>query len=524
VSIVLQPGDCGSWVVDRQNNKILGHVVASDDFGEAYVVPMWDVLNDISINCGADEVRPALELDILVYGPQQEQSGITPSAKPFQADQPNAKVESHLSDHWPSRESLNNPLRWPGSSSSPYHFGTPQPFLLTFSLPPIFNKEVDLGLAGESVPNTTMAKGNTSPERDGSGNVSSGPSLGKFPYKIEKTFQDTQKNSYPQVEPHLSFHQPRIDQKFLGQFAKNTSNDNALLSSMLFKVLGLSVVLSKQLVRARKLRKLDPTGATKSLNLYLHIIWLAREGLDIVEKNVLPIVDPFDVQTTPSFSELKVLSYKLRASFYHIFVLFHNDPSVSFPKVVTTPPGLASPLTTRVDQGKVPDRGSPPRDSSRNSIQPSHPLEGSLFGVEHKSPEASFLLPVCDYVPTALSAFEEASMLAERLLWGSHPLRLSVKLEFSAFLYDCMHDGDASRKLAKATIAEVYNAQEPMDDDMFEDAAELVGVLGRMMKRGLGTPGSTPGMGSSGSKSTPRVSGNVANGPVVPSPEMDNPK
>ena len=141
------------------------------------------------------------------------------------------------------------------------------------------------------------------------------------------------------------------------------------------------------------------------------------------------------------------------------------------------------------------------------------------------TPAASFLLPARDYIPTALACFQEASKLAERFLWGSHPLRLSVKLEFSAFLYDCMHDGDASRRLAKATIAEVYNAPEGMDDDTFEDAAELVGVLGRMMKRGLGsgTPGSTPGMASSGSKSTPRISGGSTSRPAVPSPGMDNP-
>ncbi len=46
-----------------------------------------------------------------------------------------------------------------------------------------------------------------------------------------------------------------------------------------------------------------------------------------------------------------------------------------------------------------------------------------------------------------------------------------------------------------------------MDDDMFEDAAELVGILGKMMKRGLsGTAsqgsGSTPGAGN---ESTPRT-------------------
>lgn len=86
-----------------------------------------------------------------------------------------------------------------------------------------------------------------------------------------------------------------------------------------------------------------------------------------------------------------------------------------------------------------------------------------------------------------------------------------------------MHDGDASRRLAKATIKEVYDAQQGLDDDMFEDAAELVGVLGRMMKRGAGsgTPGSTPRMGgSSGTKSTPRMSGGEN---VRPTMGMDNP-
>lgn len=314
-----------------------------------------------------------------------------------------------------------------------------------------------------------------------------------------------------------------VDQKFLGQFAKNIANDNALLSSMLFKVLGLSVILSKQLVRARKLRKLDPTRATKSLDLYFHILWLSREGLVIVEQYVLPMVS--------SFGELKVLAYKLRASFYHIYVLFHNQPSVNqvAVKIITTPPGLASPRPKKADKGKGRAIDSPP-ESGRSSVQPPHPMEGGPVGgvsppeVEVK-PAASFLLPARDYIPTALACFQEASDLAERFLSGSHPLRLSVKLEFCAFLYDCMHDGEGSRRLAKATIAEVFNAQEGMDDDTFEDAAELVSILGRMTKRGLrsGTPGSTPGMASSGSKLTPRISGGSASRPAVPSPGMDNP-
>ena len=47
-----------------------------------------------------------------------------------------------------------------------------------------------------------------------------------------------------------------------------------------------------------------------------------------------------------------------------------------------------------------------------------------------------------------------------------------------------------------------------MDDDMFDDAAELVQILGKMMKRGLGSSKSstsTPKIGSVGTSSTPQV-------------------
>lgn len=300
-----------------------------------------------------------------------------------------------------------------------------------------------------------------------------------------------------------------VDQKFLGQFARNIAPDNPLLSSTLFKLLGLSVILTKQLVKARKLRKLDPTRQTKSLDLYFHILWLAREGLVLVEQYVLYMV--------AGFEQLKVLSYKLRASFYHIFVLFHNNPSINqaSPAVrqITTPPGLVSPRAK--DKGKAPAiatlNPSPP-ESRSSSVQPSHPLEGGPVqyptGPQTPIPDhnyhntnsapADFLIPFQDYIPHATRAFEEANTLAVSLLWGSHPLRLSVRAEYCAFLYDCCKEAEQSRQLAKTTIAEVYNATEGMDDEMFEDAAEIVGVLGRMMKRGLGS--------SSGSTNTVKVS------------------
>lgn len=299
-----------------------------------------------------------------------------------------------------------------------------------------------------------------------------------------------------------------VDQKFLGRFAKTTSNANPFLSAMLYKVLGLSVILSKKLLRARRLRKLDTTRDTKSLQLYHHIIWLSREGLVIIEQYILPMV--------PDYVELKILSYKLRASFYHIFVLFHNQPSVNQKAIPS--------FTPNPDKGKAPDRRS--MIPSPNPMMAGGPvrtpglLPPGLAPVSVPKPSASFLLPAMDYTPIATSCFTTAAALSDNLLSGSHPIRLSVKTEYAAYLYDCLHDGEGSRKLAQQTIKDVYNAQEGMDDDMFEDAAELVGILGKMMKRGSGSgggSGSSARGGSVGTLSTP-------GGKPTPRSDMETPR
>jgi hypothetical protein len=312
-----------------------------------------------------------------------------------------------------------------------------------------------------------------------------------------------------------------VDMKFLGQFAANIQGDHPLLAQSLFQIFGNLTMLSEKVIRARKLRRLDTTRDTKSVDLYCRIIWYAREGLKLLEEYVLPMV--------ANYGELKVLSYKLRASFYHLYVLFHNQPPVSLKSgtQVSTPPGLTSPR--KVDKGKGVDRGSPNEPYRPSSVQPTHPLEGGPVGGQPgiQPPPVefapNFLVPAADYRPSALTCFQEATKLAEKHLWGSHPLRLSVKVEFSAFLYDCLHEREQSRRMAKATIAEVYNAAEGLDDEMFDDAAQLVGILGKMMKRGLGSggSGSTPGAGSSGHRATPGPRG--AEQFAVPSPGMDNP-
>jgi hypothetical protein len=297
-----------------------------------------------------------------------------------------------------------------------------------------------------------------------------------------------------------------VDQKFLGKLAKAVENDNPLLASVLFKILGLSINLSEQLISARKQRRQDAAQTEASLDLTLHIIWLSREGLVLLQQYVLPMVG--------NYVELKVLAYKLRASFYHIFVLFHNTPPVSTmgmntpeSQTTSTVPGLP----TRVDKGK-----GVARDGDEDTIQNRQHVRGADGGPVGPppgfgpTPPSAFLLKSGDYLPEAHQYFREAVQLAEELLWGSHSLRLSVKTEYAAFLYECVHDAEASRKLAKDTIAEVYEATEGIDNDMFTDACELVTVLGKMMKRGLGSNTNTALRSkahgsSSGTEGTPQT-------------------
>ena len=251
----------------------------------------------------------------------------------------------------------------------------------------------------------------------------------------------------------------------------------------------------------------------------------------MVEQYVLPMVG--------NYVELKVLSYKLKASFYHIFVLFHNEPAVndrinrsrsgaiggghgrndSYSSLFPDPlsPRLSkqdsrSPTTGRQRSPAI-SLGGPVSATTRTPpglpLPASYPYQANGNGNGNGNGTATFLLPLQDYTPAATAAFQEANGLAERLLPGSHPVRLSVKVEYIAYIYDCLHEAEQSRRMARIAIRDVYEAHEGMDDESFEDAAEMVGILGRMMKRGLG---SGSGGGSSGSQQAARSREGVAGG------------
>jgi hypothetical protein len=228
-----------------------------------------------------------------------------------------------------------------------------------------------------------------------------------------------------------------VDHKYLGRFAKMTEPHNPILSAGLYKLLGLSTRLSRKLLRARKQRKLDPTRTTKSLDLYRHIIWMAREGLTILQNDVLPELSNYKGSRFAFLYELHVLALKINASFLHIFVLFDHTYQTS---------------TTMVPEFTA----ATPK------------LDGNGYIV----PTTTAALNAYAYMAPTIDAFNRADITANRLLPSSHPLRLSVKLEFSAFTYDCTRDYETSRMIAKKAVDEAFSSMDPMDDESFEDAME----------------------------------------------------
>ncbi|KAF2092981.1 14-3-3 protein, partial [Rhizodiscina lignyota] len=311
-----------------------------------------------------------------------------------------------------------------------------------------------------------------------------------------------------------------VDQKYLAQQAQFTSHSSPLMSSSLFQILGLSVMLARKLVRARRLRRLDTSRDTKSLQLYHHIIWLSREGLAILQTFVLPYTQ--EGQHGP---ELQVLAAKLQASFFHVFCLFHNNPPITQTSIpsATIPP---VPLSPRAGNGQTRRDRTPPDASTQRKPPtlrdpvPSYTSEASyltnpyasvppgtaisppsgtihspsstrrspaappgLAPIRQPTPSSSFIFPAQNFLPATSSYFNLATSLAAQLLPGSHPLRLSVAIEHAAFLWDCVRDGDGSRAMARRAIRDCHAAKEGLSDADFEDAAECVGVLGRMMRR-----------------------------------------
>lgn len=269
-----------------------------------------------------------------------------------------------------------------------------------------------------------------------------------------------------------------VDKKYLGRFASNFKIENPLLAQNLFQVSGIFTMLSGKIVKARKLRKSVAIQNIKSVDIYIRIIWHAREGIKILEQYIFPMV--------ANYGELKVLSYKLRASFYHLYVLFYNSPIID---PIEGPESIFSPPLDEEDRHT--DHSSLNQlifsDIMSSSHTEKHGCNLDTEDAIHQFMDiwSDFMIPPVDYRPIALRYFQEAVSLAENHLSRSHPLRLSLMVEYSAFMYDCLYEREESRRIAELTVTEAYKAREGMDIDSYEDSAALFEALKVMMIWGL---------------------------------------
>lgn len=302
-----------------------------------------------------------------------------------------------------------------------------------------------------------------------------------------------------------------IDQKALAALCKESASFNVLLSKSLSEALGISVMLSRKLVRARKLRKFDISRETRSVTFYHEILFLAKSGLGLTEVMILPYC-----QSQDSGPVFQVMASKLRASFIHVFCLYHNNPPLHQlrQKNLENPNGLGSrwmesrknghkesgvPSPVASERSYVtnpyaangpspaPTYNIPAMPLSPSRTAPVHPPGLGLHTIVDYNPPASsatYLMPACNYTLDANFSFSRTFELAEALLDASHPLRLSVALEYATFLFDCLGDFDASQQLCKRAILAVYAGSDTTNVPMFEDSWILVNDMATLARRG----------------------------------------
>jgi hypothetical protein len=121
----LTAGDSGAWVVDPVTNELYGHVVASDVFGIAYVVPIEDIFKAIKIQLSLQTIRLRTFTggETLTISKEPTKSGLGIDNSKYQVksyDSPPPLYSSFYNA--PSLDSAISPavqLLWPNSSKRP---------------------------------------------------------------------------------------------------------------------------------------------------------------------------------------------------------------------------------------------------------------------------------------------------------------------------------------------------------------------------------------------------------------------
>ncbi|CAD6501859.1 BgTH12-02105 [Blumeria graminis f. sp. triticale] len=267
-----------------------------------------------------------------------------------------------------------------------------------------------------------------------------------------------------------------VDKKFLGQFACCVQNKHPLLAQKLYQVFGILTIMSTQMNEAYNLRVESRVQETQIVDLIDRVVWYAREGLQILEEYVLPMV--------ANYRDLKVLSFKLRASFYYLYTLFHNQPPLNFESKQSTRAWGRPPTYRKIDKGRVVDLSYSHPSYFRGTFSRQNSPNSSFSGGSQPYSEFSrnFIVDYHDYRPITLQYFQEAASLADSTLRANHPLRISIKVGYATYVSECLHDKEGSHQIASATVAETHNKQGPQNDEISSDAAMLVEVLTNMMR------------------------------------------
>ncbi|KAI5203691.1 hypothetical protein E4T39_04062 [Aureobasidium subglaciale] len=259
-------------------------------------------------------------------------------------------------------------------------------------------------------------------------------------------------------------------------FPENESpSNNELLKRALYTVLGISIRLQYKLELAYEWRILDISTEVRTLGLYHEIIFLAKEGLALTEIYIAPFCGP------EADGEYQAMGYKLRASFHHIFCLYHNTPPVrqlrrkkmegpsafsahwlasrlGAPEMAVSPAPsdqsfITNPYST---SGQAPPvlLQDPVYVPPKITVHPRMISErppglgaGTLFEYDPPVSAGTYLMPALDYTPETKRLFECATRRAESYLHPRHPLLLSLALEHATFLMDCLGDYDGCLKV-----------------------------------------------------------------------------
>ncbi|KEQ79747.1 hypothetical protein M438DRAFT_240743, partial [Aureobasidium pullulans EXF-150] len=258
----------------------------------------------------------------------------------------------------------------------------------------------------------------------------------------------------------LEMSSAEIDRMVLAHWATQARKFNMILSQGICKVLAISCQLTDVLNRAYGQRTIDMSKETRSVALYQHIIFLAKEGLAHTEIYILPFCG------RDAHAELQIMAVKMQATFHYIFCMYHNTPTVrqlqARQRSVGDPNSLgAKYMAAREDWLKAHAVQSPVSTAVPPTLAlfprttPARPPGLGMDRIIDYDPPvcaSAFLMPIMDYTPDTKLYFESASRRAKRLMPPSHVISLSVAHAHSEFLYECLGDYYGAMDVIKDAI------------------------------------------------------------------------